>query len=88
MKQIGSIFGGIAVLFISSILIYFSIWEMLVGGIAGLIDQVKAPHTDSGVVAWSIVKILLFEIPLALALWMLILVGFLFSSQKSNKRYY
>ena len=87
MKRIGSIFAGIAVLFISSILVYFSVWEMLVGGIVGVIDQIKAPHTDSGVVAWSIVKILLFEIPLALALWMLVFAGFLFSSQKSNKRY-
>lgn len=50
--------------------VYVGIWECLVGGIITIIDQIKAPTTDSGAVAWAIVKIIFFELPLALGIWL------------------
>jgi hypothetical protein len=55
--------------------VYVGIWECLVSGIVTLIDQFKAPTPDSGAVAWAIVKIIFFELPLAIGIWGVILMG-------------
>jgi hypothetical protein len=50
--------------------VYVGIWECLVGGIVSVIDQCKAPVTDSGTVAWAIVRIIFFEAPLVAGIWL------------------
>jgi hypothetical protein len=50
--------------------VYLGIWEMLVGGIIDIINQVKAPSTDAGTVAWAIVKIIFFELPIVVGFWL------------------
>jgi hypothetical protein len=46
--------------------VYLALWVMLVGGIVDIIDQIKAPTTDSQVVAIGIVKIIFCEMPFVL----------------------
>jgi|LakMenE18May11ns_1017448.scaffolds.fasta_scaffold8537121_2 hypothetical protein len=53
--------------------LYVGLYVCLVGGIIGLIDQIKAPETSSMAIATSIVKIL-FSSVLG---WMSSLVGIL-----------
>lgn len=60
------ILGGTIGAAIGAFLIWVGIWLMLIGGIVGIIDQVKAPTTDSMAVALSIVKILFCEVPIAI----------------------
>lgn len=61
LKVLGASVGAL----IGGFLIWVGIWLMLVGGIVGIIDQVKAPQTNSMSVALNIVKILFFEVPIA-----------------------
>jgi len=62
LKILGGTIGAV----IGAFLIWVGIWLMLIGGIVGIIDQVKAPTTDSMVVALSIVKILFCEVPIVI----------------------
>lgn len=48
--------------------IYFGLVEMLVGGIVDIINQIKAEVTDSHTTALAIVKILCFELPIAIGM--------------------
>ena len=46
--------------------VYVGIWHWLVGGIIALIEQAQADKVDAAVVAWAIVKVILFELPTAI----------------------
>ncbi|MEY4432358.1 MAG: hypothetical protein RLZZ44_488 [Bacteroidota bacterium] len=63
---------------------YLGLWIMLVGGIVSLIDQFKAPDTDSMTIAVSLVKIVFFEIPFIGGFW-LGFVSFFFALGVLNK---
>lgn len=58
---------GIAFAFIG---IYFGIWLMLIDGIVEIINQLKAPQTDSGLVSSAVLRIIFFEVPILLGFWL------------------
>ena len=50
--------------------VWFGFWYCLVGGIVDIINQVKAEEVDSFVLGLAIVRIIFFEAPLAIGLWL------------------
>lgn len=44
--------------------LYISIWIMLIGGIVDIVNQIKAPETNSLIIARGVANIVLFEIPI------------------------
>ena len=46
--------------------LYLAFWVMLIGGICGIIEQVRAPAVDKGELAISILLIVFCEMPLIL----------------------
>ena len=48
---------------------YVGLYLCLVGGICDVINQIKAQVTEPSVVAFAIVKILFFEIPLLIGIY-------------------
>jgi hypothetical protein len=55
--------------------VYVGIWLMLIGGIVDIVNQCKAPTTDGTVIGIAVVKIIFFELPLALGFWLGIICG-------------
>ncbi len=49
--------------------VWFGMWYCLVGGIADIINQVKAEETNATVIAFAIVKIIFFEAPIVCGIW-------------------
>ncbi len=70
MKKIG----GVLLILMGTIVllggIYTGIWLCLVGGIVEIIDQIKAKETDSLAIALAIVKIVFFELPIGLGIYL------------------
>jgi hypothetical protein len=56
--------------------LYVGIWLMLVGGIVDVIDQVKAPVTDSTAVAIGILKFVFCEVPIIIGVYAGAIIGF------------
>ena len=50
--------------------LYIGFVTCLFGGIVELINQIKAPVTEAGPVAWAFIKIVFFEVPIYLG-WVL-----------------
>lgn len=48
--------------------LYVGIWVMLIGGIVDIINQIKAPETNSVIVARSVTNIVLFEMPIVIGI--------------------
>jgi lipopolysaccharide export LptBFGC system permease protein LptF len=48
---------------------YVGIWLCLVGGIATLVEQYNSGAGDGLVIAWAIVRLTFFELPLAIGIY-------------------
>lgn len=83
LKVLGGSIGAL----IGGFLIWVGIWLMLVGGIVGIIDQVKAPQTDSMSVALSIVKILFCEVPVVIGVCVWWITATELSSASNRRRW-
>lgn len=68
--------------------VYTGFWVMFVGGIVDIIDAVKAPVADAGIIGWAILKILLASFVGVVIAWIGITIGALcgFSSVKFRYR--
>ena len=49
--------------------LYYGIYVCFFGGVLGIIEQVKAPEINNGILALSIVKIFFCTIPMAIGFW-------------------
>lgn len=49
---------------------YVGIWIMFVGGVVDILNQVKTTETNTTQVAIGIAKIVFFEVPIGLGLWL------------------
>jgi len=66
--------------------IYVGVWIMLVGGIVGLINQLKASTpVDALPFAMSIVQIFFFEIPIVMSVWIVMFCGIMGLSRTPHK---
>jgi hypothetical protein len=76
LRFIGFLFVIALVIGIFGCGLYVGLWLMLVGGIVGIIEQIKADDIDSLVIALSVVKIMFFALPI----WFSFFVATLFGS--------
>ena len=49
-------------------LIYIGFYDCLIQSIVAIIDQCKAPTTNSSVIGWSVFLIFIFEIPVLIGI--------------------
>jgi len=77
MKHLNKFFGlaiiltGIALFFLA---IWTGLWYCLVLGIVDIVNQCKAESTDAYVIAFAVVRILFFTVPLVLGMMLSVFV--------------
>ena len=67
--------------------VYTGFWVMFVGGIVDIIDAIKAPVTDAGMIGWAIAKIILASFVGGVIAWIGIAVGALLGFSTARVRY-
>ena len=67
--------------------VYTGFWVMFVGGIVDIIDAIKAPVTDAGMIGWAILKILLASFVGAIIAWIGIALGAVLGFSTTRFRY-
>lgn len=50
---------GLVGLFVLIMSIYLGLWVCFLGGLVGIINEIKAPVTTNGGIVWSIIKVLI-----------------------------
>ena len=67
--------------------IYIGFWVLFVGGIVDIIDTVKSPVTDAGVIALGILKIMMASFLGAVIAWIGVALGVLCGFSTVRFRY-
>lgn len=67
--------------------VYVGFWVLFVGGIVDIIDTIKSPVTDAGIIALGILKIMMASFCGAVIAWIGVAVGALCGFSSLRFRY-
>lgn len=81
------LFGALIAIFGICLGVYTGFWVMFVGGIVEIIDAVKAPVTDAGIIGWAILKIIFASFVGVIIAWIGIAIGAVFGFSSVKFRY-